>query len=128
MVSQACIKKSTTFTEWVYSNPAYIKDSLPEPEIYATPQAYSLTRLISQESLGRDGRPISMPPLPRAEYQLPRAQISTSTSHLDRGQDRRHQSRKVIRTPSGKRYSASDYLRGGYLPSQPSLEEEESRG
>ena len=38
--------------------------------------------------------------------------------------------KKAIRPPSGKSMSASEYLRGGYFPSQASLPEEEqfSRG
>ena len=45
------------------------------------------------------------------------------TRPVDR-ENRQKSSRKAIRTPSGKNMSASEYLRGGYRPSEKSLSEE----
>ena len=76
--------------------------------------------MTSKESVGR---PVSMPPLPRVDYPLPRATVSSSMSQID-NKSRVQGGRKVIRTPSGKNYSATEYLRGiAHVPSQPSLVE-----
>ena len=122
------MNKNLVFSsEWVYANPGYIKDSTPE--VYATPQSFGLSRLLSQEenSSGtkNTSRPASMPPLPRVDYPIPRANVSTSMSNQMVAQNSR---KKVIRTPSGKNYSATEYLRGGYLPSQTVLTEETGGG
>ena len=77
---------------------------------------------------------MSLPPLPRIDYQLPRASFSPSkriaTSVQPRGGADTQLSRKkkAIRTPSGRSMSATEYLRGGYFPSQHSLPEEQQDG
>ena len=68
-----------------------------------------------------------MPPLPRVDYQLPRASLS-STMASTSPEAPVVRKKKAIRTPSGKSMSASEYLRGGYFPSQASLPEEEQAG
>ena len=68
-----------------------------------------------------------MPPLPRVDYQLPRASLS-STMASTSPEAAVVRKKKAIRTPSGKSMSASEYLRGGYFPSQASLPEEEQAG
>ena len=115
------------FSEWVYANPGFVQES--SPEVYATPQSFGLSRLLSQEenSSGtkNTSRPASMPPLPRVDYPIPRANVSASMSNQMVAQNSR---KKVIRTPSGKNYSATEYLRGGYLPNQTVLTEETGGG
>ena len=78
--------------------------------------------MTSKESVGR---PVSMPPLPRVDYPLPRATVSSSMSQIDnKSRGVQGGGRKVIRTPSGKNYSATEYLRGiAHVPSQPSFVE-----
>ena len=62
-----------------------------------------------------------MPPLPRVDYQLPRASLTSTEAPITR-------KKKAIRTPSGRHMSASEYLRGGYFPSQATLTEAEEKG
>ena len=119
------------FSEWVYANPGFVQES--SPEVYATPQSFGLSRLLSQENNtsktgsknNNTNRPESMPPLPRVDYPIPRANVSASMSNQMVAQNSR---KKVIRTPSGKNYSATEYLRGGYLPNQTVLTEETGGG
>ena len=89
----------------------------------AAPKSFQ-NRTLSESSEASDGRrlgrPNSMPPLPAIDYKLPRASV---TRPVDK-ENRQKSSRKAIRTPSGKNMSASDYLRGGYRPSEKSLSEE----
>ena len=78
----------------------------------------------------RLGRPTSMPPLPAIDYKLPRASVTKLSDHQSNkrqpggGGAGAKGSRKAIRTPSGKNMSATEYLRGGYRPSEKSLSEE----
>ena len=87
-----------------------------------------------QPTISLLGRPVSMPPLPRVDYQLPRASLSTSlvaSLAKNRGQSTEAsvaRKKKAIRTPSGRNMSASEYLRGGYFPSQTTLPEDEKGG
>ena len=74
----------------------------------------------TSEGARRLGRPTSLPPLPAIDYNLPRASV-TKTADQTKVQK---SSRKAIRTPSGKSMSATEYLRGGYRPSEKSLSEE----
>ena len=73
-----------------------------------------------------------MPPLPKVDYQLPRASLTSPIKSKESTPVAAAvvRKKKAIRTPSGKSMSASEYLRGGYFPSQASLPEEEqnSRG
>lgn len=115
----------------MYANPGFVQES--SPEVYATPQSFGLSRLLSQENNtsktgsknNNTNRPESMPPLPRVDYPIPRANVSASMSNQMVAQNSR---KKVIRTPSGKNYSATEYLRGGYLPNQTVLTEETGGG
>ena len=70
-----------------------------------------------------------MPPLPKIDYQLPRASLSStmaSTMASTSPEAAVVRKKKAIRTPSGKSMSASEYLRGGYFPSQAALPEEQT--
>ena len=121
------------FSDWVYANPALVMDfdmvtsrGVPSSEAAvssAAPKSFQ-NRTLSESSEASDGRrlgrPNSMPPLPAIDYKLPRASV---TRPVDK-ENRQKSSRKAIRTPSGKNMSASDYLRGGYRPSEKSLSEE----
>lgn len=84
----------------------------------------SFQRTLSESSGASDGRrlgrPNSMPPLPAIDYKLPRASVTRSVHQ----ENRQKSPKKAIRTPSGRNISASDYLRGGYRPSEKSLSEE----
>ena len=102
-----------------------------------------MTRPTSDESEGRRlGRPVTMPPLPKVDYHIPRASVISSMgppggSHNPSPKRSPttevikplHQApiqkspRKAIRTPSGRHISASDYLKGGYTPQQRALKE-----
>jgi len=125
--NQIPASSSANTGEWVYANPGFVQES--SPEVYATPQSFGLSRLLSQENNtsktgsknNNTNRPESMPPLPRVDYPIPRANVSASMSNQMVAQNSR---KKVIRTPSGKNYSATEYLRGGYLPNQTVLTEE----
>lgn len=107
--------------------------------IYATPQSFQ--RGLSVESQNEEsrkiGRPTSMPPLPDIDYKLPRTKVATSRQSSYAGEPirpitpaaveglRQKSTRKAIRTPSGRHMTASEYLRGGYRPSEKSLREEQ---
>ena len=99
-----------------------------EGATYATPQTFQ--RFPSETSESRKlGRPSSMPPLPDIDYKLPRTSVVSSRPQssydLQRPPVGQKATRKAIRTPSGRNMSASDYLRGGYKPSEKSLQEEQ---
>jgi len=122
-------------SDWVYANPALVMDfdmvtsrGVPSSEAAvssAAPKSFQ-NRTLSESSEASDGRrlgrPNSMPPLPAIDYKLPRASVTKPVAR----ENRQKSSRKAIRTPSGKNMSASDYLRGGYRPSEKSLSEEDA--
>jgi len=122
-------------SDWVYANPALVMDfdmvtsrGVPSSEAAvssAAPKSFQ-NRTLSESSEASDGRrlgrPNSMPPLPAIDYKLPRASVTRPVNK----ENRQKSSRKAIRTPSGKNMSASDYLRGGYRPSEKSLSEEDA--
>lgn len=126
-------------SDWVYANPALVMDfdmvtsrGVPSSEAAvssAAPKSFQ-NRTLSESSEASDGRrlgrPNSMPPLPAIDYKLPRASVKASVTRPVDRENRQKSSRKAIRTPSGKNMSASDYLRGGYRPSEKSLSEEDA--
>eukprot|EP00093_Oithona_nana_P007783 07783.XXX_371754_370534_1 [CDS] Oithona nana genome sequencing. len=141
-------RETSSTSEWVYTNPALVmNESVPHhpsvmtrqqpssssvQEIYSMPRTFAAMRSISRDESETSesrkiGRPVSMPPLPRVDYQLPRASLS-STMASTSPEAAVVRKKKAIRTPSGKSMSASEYLRGGYFPSQASLPEEEQAG
>ena len=121
--------------DWVYANPALVMDfdmvtsrGVPSSDVAASPTSptapKSFHRTMSNSSGTSEGRrlgrPTSMPPLPAIDYKLPRASV---TKTADQAKIQKS-SRKAIRTPSGKSMSATEYLRGGYRPTEKSLSEE----